>query len=214
MNRWFDRLPFLGDRIPGKITLSFLMLLLAIVLRLCFYTFDRSICVLAMVFSFCGDIFLNHNKDHTKQTKIDLILGGIAFVAAHLCFCLAYYQKTKINNFPILNNGAILAVGILIVITIIMLMRFSEKDKQSKDNKLFAFGIVYLWLTGINYTTIFSYAYSIRSMESIAAIGGLLFLSSDIIIGCEKFLGLKSKLARELVWWLYPIGQIILIIMA
>ena len=95
-------------------------------------------------------------------------------------------------------------------ITIIFILKAGE----NKRSKTFWFGIFYLWITGINYATIFSYAISARSMESIALIGGLSFLASDVIIGFERFLGLKSKVARELVWWLYPIGQIILIIMA
>lgn len=70
-----------------------------------------------------------------------------------------------------------------------------------------------LWITGINYTTIFSFSFSAKSIQSLASLGGILFLASDAIIGFEKFLGLRSKLARGLVWWLYPIGQIILISM-
>ena len=97
MNRWFDNLPIIGKRIPGKITLSFLMLIFAISMYLIFRTVDRAICVLAMAFSFTGDIALNHRKNHNEQSKKDLIIGGIFFIVAHICYCMAYYRKILMN---------------------------------------------------------------------------------------------------------------------
>ena len=212
MNRLFDKLPVVGEKIPGKITLSFLMLILAVIMELTFKTSDRLICVFAMFLSFIGDIALNHNRDHTKQSKKDFLLGGITFIVAHIFYCIAYYKKITVNNYTIFNVGSVFAVILLLAITVIIFLKMFLTQKEC--NSLFWFGIVYLWLTGINYTTIFSYAYSIKSIESLSAFGGILFLASDVIIGLEKFLGLKSTIARELVWWFYPIGQIILIIMA
>ena len=209
MNRWFDNLPIIGNKIPGKITLSFLMFLFAICMELIFKTVDRLFCVFAMTFSFLGDIALNHKKNHDEQSKKDFILGGISFVVAHFCYCIAYYKKIQINNYTVFNIGSVLAIIILIATTFLTVITSIEKEQ-----KLIIFGIAYLWLTGINYTTIFSYAFSVKSVESLAALGGVLFLASDVIIGLEKFSGLKSKLARNLVWYLYPLGQIILIALA
>lgn len=209
MNRWFDNLPIVGNKIPGKITLSFLMFIFAISMYLIFRTVDRAICILAMAFSFAGDIALNHKKNHNEQSKKDFIIGGIFFIVAHICYCMAYYRKILINNYSLFNIGSIFVISILVAITITILVL-----NVSKNIKLLIFAITYLWITGINYWAIFSYAFSAASLESIVAIGGLMFLASDVIIGLEKFSGLKSKLARELVWWLYPLGQIILIAIA
>ena len=211
MNRWFDRMPIIGKKIPGKITLSFFMLLFAFSLFTIFRSSDRFICFVAMMFSFIGDISLNHNPNHDDQTKTDFICGGIAFIIAHILYCISYCQKITIHRFSYLNAGLIYALFFIIVITVILLI---YKRKSNNHVKLFWFGIVYLWITASNYITISSYSYSIRNIESVAIIGGLMFFISDLIIGLEKFFGLKSKLARELVWWLYPIGQIIIIAMA
>jgi uncharacterized membrane protein YhhN len=213
MNRLFDKLPIIGKKIPGKITLSFLMLVFAILMHFVFKTFDRCICIVAMTFSFIGDVALNHNRDHSKQTNRDFILGGIAFIAAHVFYCMTYSGKIAMHGFETFNPGAEFAVIILLLITAMMFFG-TIATKRSFKNKLFYFGLLYLWLTGINYVTIFSYSYSVKGIESIAAVGGLMFLASDVIIGMEKFLKLKSKVARELVWYLYPIGQLILITMA
>ncbi len=210
MNRLFDKLPIIGKKIPGKITLSFLMLVFAILMHFVFKTFDRCICIVAMTFSFIGDVALNHKKNHDEQSKKDFIVGGISFIFAHICYCIAYYQKLLIGNYSLFNFGAFVAIAILLIVTVFMLIKINSNQSQKK----FAFGLLYLWITGINYITIFSYSYSVKSFESFAAFGGLMFLVSDIIIGLENFSGLKSKLARELVWWLYPLGQILLIAMA
>ncbi len=213
MNRWFDNLPIVGKKIPGKISLSFLMLLYAFVLFVVIKSHDRLLCLIAMTFSFIGDVALNHNRDHSKQTNRDFILGGIAFIAAHVFYCMTYSRKIAMHGFETFNPGAEFAVIILLLITAMMFFG-TIATKRSFKNKLFYFGLLYLWLTGINYVTIFSYSYSVKGIESIAAVGGLMFLASDVIIGMEKFLKLKSKVARELVWYLYPIGQLILITMA
>lgn len=210
MNRWFDKIPVIGNRIPGKIILSFLMLLFAILMQRIYRTSDRTICVLAMFFSFVGDVALNHKRNHNEQSLKDFVIGGTSFIFAHICYCIAYNDKIVKNNYLLINPGFVFSIFIIIAISYLTI----TSSKSENNPKLLAFGIAYLWITGINYITIFSYSYSVKSVESFAALGGLLFLSSDVIIGLEKFSGLKSSLARELVWWLYPIGQIILIAMA
>ena len=212
MNRWFDKLPIISKFVPGKITLSFLMLLFAIIMAINFRTIDRTVCLFAMFFSFIGDISLNHKREHSKQSTRDLLIGGTAFIIAHLGYCIAYYIKLTVEGFEFANLGSFFAIILLITITVIFLLKAPTEQKQLK---LFYFGIMYLWFTGIDYITIFSYAYSVRySISIIVFWGGMMFLASDLIIGMEKFWGVKSKLLRELVWWLYPIGQIILIAMA
>ena len=205
MNRLFDRLPFIGGRIPGKITLSLLMLLLAMILALFVPTLDRIFCIFAMFFSFFGDITLNSSK---KSSGKLLLVGGLFFIVAHLFYALAYANKISEMQFAFFNHGVIFSVVVLVLATFIVL---SQKPRLTA---LLAFGVIYLWLTGIDYTIICSYAYSSNSVASLSAAGAIMFLASDVIIGLERFTGLKSKTARELVWWLYPIGQTLIIIFA
>ncbi len=210
MNRWFDKFPILSKYLPGKIILSFLMLLLSFILMCVFQTFDRFFCFLALICSVFGDLFLNYFPENRPFRKSDLMAGGIFFIFAHFLFFKAYYEKILMNGFTIINAGFVFAIILLVVTSIAFIIKAGENRRSF----MLYFALIYLWLTGIDYLIIFSYSYSIKSIESLALLGGLLFLASDIIIGCEQFLGLKSKLCRELVWWFYPIGQIIMIIMA
>ena len=206
MDRWFDNLPFIKGRLPGKIVLSYLMVMYAIILAFVFSSNDRLFCVFAMIFSFVGDYTLIIS--HKKKSPNLFMLGGTAFIIAHLLYFVAYYIKIKSCNYNYMNRGVFAALDILIALTAIF---FIARKTRSV---LFYFGLAYLWITGINYITIFSYSYSAFSIESLATIGALSFLASDVIIGLEKFCGLKSDSARKLVWWLYPIGQILLITFA
>ena len=212
MNRFFDNMPLIGNKIPGKITLSFLMLLYAAMLFAVSGSVDRRFCLIAMLFSFVGDVALNHTREHEKQSIRDFVIGGLAFIVGHIFYCITYYTKIQIAGFKTFNQGSIFAIAILIMISIVMILKNASMSKSI--DKLFLFGFLYLWITGINYITIFSYAHSVKSVESLAALGGLMFLVSDVIIGFEKFFNLRSPIARELVWWLYPLGQILLITMA
>lgn len=211
MNRLFDKLPIIGNKISGKIVLSFLMFMLTIVLWFILPNYLKFLCIFSMLFSFIGDCFLNHNKNHENQSKTDFILGGLSFIIAHSIYFTIYFTKIKMNNYSFVNNGFIFTISLLTILTAVIIISVIIKKTFTK---LCLLGIFYLWITGINYLAIFSYAYSsYTSINSLVALGGFLFLLSDVIICFEKFLGLKSKIARELVWWFYPIGQIILIVM-
>ena len=206
MNRWFDHLPILGDKVPGKIVLSFLILLLSVIMMAIFRTKDRALCTIAMLFSFLGDMALNF-RDEKKSNK-SFLIGGICFSVSHILYFLAYCQLIKRGHYSYFNNGVVFSVITLLMITVMMV---SVSNKKSKK---LAIAIAYLWISGINYITISSYSFSAQSIASIACIGGLFFLLSDVIIGLEQLANIKSKTLRELVWWFYPIGQIIIIIFA
>ena len=210
MNRWFDNIPIIGKKYSGKIVLSFLMLVLAAILAIVYRTSDRCVCFFAMLFAFEGDWVLNSGKTPEMQTNKIVVLGGSCFMLAHFWYACTYFLKIYFNKYPFVNGGTYILLMILLFVTVYFIFNMGK----SKNLGMFWFGVLYLWLTSISYFMIFSYSASVKSIESLAVVGGLMFLASDVIIGCEKFLGLRSKLARELVWWLYPIGQTLIIIFA
>ena len=209
MNRWFDNFPLLGKYASGKVILSGFMVLLSLVMLAIFGTGHRLLCVVAMLFSFIGDYVLDYNSSHGNKSLKLFATGGFAFIIAHFVYFWAYCTKIKTHGFSFFNSGVVIAVLILALTTLVI----TAKAQNTRGTKLFYFCLAYLWLTGINYMAVFSYAVSINNLECLAMLGGLSFLASDVIIGCERLLGVRSKFAREMVWWLYPIGQILLIAM-
>ena len=160
--------------------------------------------MLAMLFSFAGDVILNRKVCKDKS----LVVGGGAFSIAHIFYFFAYNYLILKCQYAYFNVGVVISLGIMFATAIILIMIAKKASKE------LASGVFYLWISSINYVTITSYSYSANSIASIADLGALLFLLSDVIIGLERFANMRSKIMRELVWWLYPVGQIIIIIFA
>jgi uncharacterized membrane protein YhhN len=210
MNRWLDNFPYIGKKLSGKIVLSLLLLLLSGALRFFNGTVTRRLCAFGMFLSFLGDYILNYNSEIRGQSRLDFLYGGFCFIVAHLFYFATYFTKIFINKYRLFNLGMVFGIVLLALIVISII----KNKTVEKESFAFKYGLVYLWLTGVDFWVIFSYAYSARPIGYFAMLGGLLFLASDVIIEYEKVCGLKSKHARELVWWFYPIGQFLLIIMA
>ena len=213
MNRLFDRIPVLGKLVTGKIILSFLMLVFAVVMCLAIRELDRTVAFFGMLLSFGGDLLLNFRCEKNRSQE-RFALGAAFFAIAHICYMFAYCYKIRVQGIFVLNEGFVIALVILVVTTITVL-GIAIMERRIKMEKLFFVGIAYLWITGLDYMIISSYGWALRDLSGIIAIlGGICFFSSDLIIGAERFFGLKSKIAREMVWWLYPLGQIMIIAMA
>ena len=213
MNRLFDRIPVLGKLVTGKIILSFLMLVFALVVCVAIRGLDRTVAFYGMLLSFGGDMLLNFRCEK-KRSKERFALGAAFFAVAHLCYTFAYGYKMWHLKLFVLNEGLVIAF-VLLVITTITLFGIAAMERRIKMEGLFFLGIAYLWITGLDYMIISSYGWAAQNISGVIAIlGGLSFFSSDLIIGAESFFGLRSKTARELVWWLYPLGQIMIIAMA
>lgn len=203
---------FTKKTIPQKIQLSIAMSIYAGVLAFWFPVNVRLICFLAMSISTLGDFFLNH-KVMEKRTKKDFALGTISFMLAHLIYMAAFLGEIKKYGYKYWNIGAYLAIAILIITTIyIFTMMAILKRKTSKSFIILC--LVYILFIGMNFTTILSFAFSIRSIKSLVALGAISFFISDMFIGIENLLKVNNKTLRKLVWWFYPLGQILILTFA
>ncbi len=195
--------------LPGSFVLTVLMSLLALVLALCFRTKDRWWCLAAMVLSSMGDIVLmNFRGIGGKMPVPYFFVGAGFFIIAHLLYTGGYLTMIRENAYRYLNPGFWTAVGILVLAGVGLLI-LSFRDPYAKPS-MYVLCILYLFIIGTACATIFSYAWSVRSWRSIAALGALSFFISDYIIGIGKLLGYGEF--DHLIWWFYPVGQILLLI--
>ena len=201
-----DKLFRIG-KISGASVLTSLMSLYAFIMAVTFQTTDRWICFLAMFVSSIGDIIMSNETNVGKKIgKKRLLIGGIFFAAAHILYSVCYYSKNKDRGYGILNTGFYIAlcVSFIALITIIIL---GQKKKNSPVSYLGA--ILYLCMISCASTMIFAFSFSAKGIAFLALVGSLSFLLSDYIIGVGKFANIKKF--DSLVWWLYPIGQILII---
>ena len=164
------------------------------------------ICVVAMLFSFLGDLFLNYFPIHRRPTWM-FYCGALTFMLAHLAYATAYYRLIVEGNKTFLNPGVILA-SISIFLLLGMTILFAIQNKVSiKPLTTIVFSL-YTVVIGINFVTIASHSWN---FASISFIGAISFLISDYIIGIETLFKVRSRILRKLVWIFYPIGQILII---
>lgn len=207
MHRFFS-IPSID--LPGTFVLTVLMSLFAVVLAMIFRTADRYLCMAAMIVSSGGDIFLMNFKGLSKCFPNYFYIGAILFMTAHIIYAAAFYFLIKKNSYPLYNTGFMLGVGIVFAVFVILVFLIVKAGKYDISMILLCF--FYLIAIGSDFCIIFSLAYSAKGLALLTAAGAVSFFISDLIIGLDRLTGISTPLLDELIWWFYPVGQILLII--
>lgn len=201
--RWFG--------LPGSFVLTMLMSALALVLAVCFHTKDRWWCLAAMLMSTIGDIILMNFRDIGKKMPVPYFyVGAVFFIVAHLLYTKGYFTMIREHGFRYINPGFWTAAGVILTAGVIVTI-LSLRDREASPG-MYVLCLLYMCIIGTACATIFSYAWSVRSWRSTAALGALSFFISDYIIGIDKLMGYTTPAMQDAIWWFYPIGQILIII--
>lgn len=197
--------------LPGKLVLTLLLSLLALVMVIVFPTSDRVLCLVAMLFSSAGDIVLmNYKKIGDRMLVPYFFVGAVLFMISHVFYFFAFFSVIRGNGYSYLNAG-VFGVAALIIMIAAAFGVTAFRRGHCKIN-VFLLLCIYLMIIGINCATICSFSYSAGGTAWIAAVGALSFLISDLIIGLERLLGVASPRLRAAIWWFYPIGQILILL--
>ena len=198
--------------LPGTLVLTSLLSLFALVRAVCSPTPVHWVCFAAMVLSSVGDLFLTHLQKMGGRYPNSFTIGAVFFMAAHLVYSLCYGMKL-FNTAGALrwNTGTAFAFGIGAAALALMLF-LSIRHHRTGSLPII---LIYLVIITFNCAVIFTYAWAhqLRSLSAIcAAVGVFSFLLSDLVIG----LSMAGNIHRfdSLIWWLYPIGQFLLILAA
>lgn len=198
--RWFN--------LPGSFVLTLLMSAFAFVLALIFPSPARWLCFAAMAFSSVGDIFLMRFRGLDRIFPNYFVIGAAFFMLAHLLYTGCFALRIRGIGAAYLNGGAVIAL----VIAAVCFAYFTKLCMEPGRRSQYPLILAYLIIISINCMSVFSYAWSSAASHPaaiLAAVGALSFLLSDLIIG----LGMAADIRKydHLIWWLYPIGQILLI---
>lgn len=204
-------------KVKAKFSLSFGMWILAWIMAIVGgFSYDRKFILFAMTASFIGDLFLMWYGIGGKYRKSKYFIWGmLSFAIAHI-----FYAKAFGSRFPKLNLDAIFGfvTGILIFFYVLMRFFFIVKEKllysKSKQNtKILLFVILYLVIFLIDFTTIFGYlVYDFGVRSCFTAFGIASFLLSDCWIGYRELCKDRSQKIQRQIWFLYVLGQTLLII--
>ena len=195
--------------LPGAFVLSMLMSLLALVLALLYPSPARWFCFAAMALSSVGDTFLTNFKGIRNIFPNYFVIGAAFFMVAHLLYIASYGIRIRESGAAFFNGGVI-----LVLLAMVLLYGYFIRLSITTDHKnVLPLIIVYIAVISADCMAVFSYAWSqgfSNPIAVLAAVGAVSFLLSDLIIG----LGIAGGMHQYdwLIWWLYPIGQILMII--
>lgn len=198
--------------LSGSLVLTSLLSLTAILLAAAFRTKDRLLCAIGMLFCSGGDIVLAGLFGISElMPDTYFFLGAGLFIIGHLFYISAYRALITAKGFHLQNRGFYggIAFTVLVTaaITIYMLMANSFPGIA-----MYGICLAYAVIIGGDLSVIWSYAYSRRGIRALAALGVLIFFISDLIIGVGKLCNIHQF--DQLIWWLYPIGQLGVILFA
>lgn len=158
-----------------------------------------------MIASFAGDLIMARLIPLPNR----LIGGMIAFAIAHALYITAYVQMiATISALPPHDNwiiGLSLGAGFYGVISFfgwIMLIRNPQKGAVINLGAL----VYGLWV-GAMAAFALALGFALGGGFWLTAVGGLLFVSSDFIIGITDIRGLSLKNANDWIWLTYVLGQ-------
>lgn len=197
-------------KLSGAFVLTVLMSLFAIALALIFRTADRYLCMAAMIISSCGDVLLMNFRGISRALPNSFTLGAVLFMSAHILYLTAFLYIIKMRGYPVINAGFFFGIG-LIASAFILLICFTIKTGNFKFN-MFLLCFIYLIFIGANCCMIFSLAYSAKGFALLTAVGALSFFISDAMIGLDRLADISSPLSDKLVWWFYPVGQVLILL--
>lgn len=198
--------------LSGTLVLSSLLSLTAIALALAFRTKDRILAAIAMVICTGGDIVLGN------LFGLDKLLGGSSFfvgaglfIVGHLFYIAAYAALIRRRGYALKNKGFyagyIFTALVFLAITVYMLAAGTFPGIA-----LFGICLLYAAIIGTDLSVIWSYAWSRKGWYLLAALGVVVFFVSDLIIGVGRLCDIHAF--DWLIWWLYPVGQLGVILFA
>ena len=197
--------------LPGSMVLSGLLSLTALVLALVFRTKDRSLCFAAMFLSTFGDLFMANFPSVSEKLPIpSFFVGATFFIFAHIVYIFAYHSLIRENAYTFINPGFWAAVGFVLFCGVLVIIKCFRNGNVPWAMLILC--VIYMCIIGLNCATIFSFAWSVKSIRSIVALGALSFFLSDLIIGVEALTGYTTDFLWSMIWWLYPIGQVLIIV--
>ena len=154
-----------------------------------------------MFASFIGDLIMAR----LIPTPNRLIGGMIAFGIAHALYITAYVQTLRANAAELPNTGLWIGLGLYGVISIFGWWLLIRNPARGTAINLGA--LVYgVWI-GAMASFALALAVGLGGGWWIAALGGLLFVASDFIIGITDIRGIALKNANDWVWLTYVAGQ-------
>ena len=157
-----------------------------------------------MAFGFCGDLILAD----VIRLRNHMIPGIIAFGIGHIFYITAFIQVSQTLGLSNPLSGSMLWVVYVMVIGVLWVAMINNPHKPRTLN---LGSLIYAWLIALMAGTAGGLAIQ-DGRFGLTALGGLLFLISDMILGNRELRDNAWFLVHDVVWVIYIAGQALLVL--
>lgn len=190
----------------AKMIMTALLSLAAIALFVFLGGRSRKECMLAMLISTVGDIFM---VDGVINWEFGPVIGAAAFIVAHFVYAGCFRKNIAECGYEYKNKGFKLGLAIMILSAVVLgVLAFTVPEKPVT---LMYFAIlIYIAVIGYNLCTQFSFAFSAKGLYYILPFAITLFYATDIFI-FHDMLNIEH-ISRNFVWYGYPLAQMLIVL--
>lgn len=193
------------------LTLSLYLVILALVLAVVFRTLPRTIRAFAMAVSFAADLMLGQYPPFLTLTGgYSFPLGAVMFMAAHLLYFTSYVLLIRESGKRVFNPGFF--VGCAVTLGAIIALTVLYFQNPLADPGMLLLGIAYGLVIGTLCTAVCTHAFIKKGIAFASMAGILSFMASDMVIGLSRIGGVSFYNSGEIIWFFYPIGQLLILL--
>ncbi|MEA4831325.1 MAG: lysoplasmalogenase family protein [Oscillospiraceae bacterium] len=172
----------------------------------------RLFCFLGMLFSSGGDILLAKWEPIMTAflKKHSFEAGTMSFIIAHCLYSAAFIIRQRMSGTMFFNYGTVLGTFIFIIL-VTFLFWLNKTNSSGSNIQLLILCVVYLAFICFDCTSVLSCSAASGGWLWLSGIGAISFLISDVFIAVDFVGGRHINNKDQLIWWFYPIGQILLL---
>ncbi len=191
---------------PLRLSTSWILVVCAWIIFLASSTFRTPALLIAlgMTFGAIGDLVLADVIPLPQR----MISGIVVFSIGHLCYIAGFSQTARALG---LNDPFSESLWWVLFVIMAAFLWFFLIYNPTKSRVLNIGSLFYGWLIAIMAGTATALALS-DPRFTLTAIGGVLFLISDIILGNRELRDRNWFLVHEVVWVLYIAGQALIVL--
>ena len=192
----------------SKVVCSILLSLLAVILFLRNRREERKLCMVAMILSGIGDIFMT---DVLKLGSAGTVPGAAFFILAHIVYAVCFFRAGKRNRCRIVNNG--FTAGVCLTVLAAALLTVLMLAKTGRVQAMYVPILGYLAFVGLNLITQFSYSFNRKGSFYFLPAAMTLFLISDFLVFLPMLAVVQESVIYDLVIWMFYLPAQLLIIL-
>ena len=169
---------------------------------------ERKLCMVAMILSSCGDIFMT---DVLKLGSLSTYPGAAFFIFAHTVYAVCFFRAGKRNNLRIVNRG--FALGMCFTLLAVVLLTVLMFIRTGQMQPMYFPLLGYIAFIGLNLVSQFAYGFGRGGRFCFLPLAMTLFMISDILVFLPMLdiVG-ENVMYNILIWLLYIPAQLLIML--